>query len=233
MFAKIFGKTTKRVSETLRTGINYPKTALERKRVLEFPETDDSLIALVQNPSDRIAWEQFERIYRPVIFRIARAKGMQHSDALDVVQQVLISVATAIGRYRPTHENARFRNWLSRVTKNAILKFFRNAKRDVAVGGTVMLDYLSEVPCDVDDVEALISVEYRREVFRIAAAQVRAAVHEQTWLAFELTTLQNIPVANVAVTLNLSVGSVYAARSRIMRKLRHAVKECEEQEGKG
>ncbi len=47
----------------------------------EFPETSESLIVRVRDPSNQTAWDQFEQLYRPVIFRIARAKGLQHSDA--------------------------------------------------------------------------------------------------------------------------------------------------------
>ena len=65
----------------------------------EFPETSESLIVRVRDPSNRAAWDQFEQLYRPVIFRISRAKGLQHSDALDLVQQVLMSVSEAIGGY--------------------------------------------------------------------------------------------------------------------------------------
>ena len=83
----------------------------------EFPETVDSLIVQVRDPSNRAAWEQFEHLYRPVIFRIARAKGLQHADALDLVQQVLISVAAAIQRFEKQADGARFRNWLSRITR--------------------------------------------------------------------------------------------------------------------
>lgn len=64
----------------------------------EFPETSESLIARVRDPSNRVAWDQFEQLYRPVVFRTARAKGLQHSDALDLVQQVLMSVSSAIGK---------------------------------------------------------------------------------------------------------------------------------------
>ena len=55
----------------------------------EFPETAESLILQVVDSSNRAAWDQFEQLYRPVIFRIAVGKGLQEADALDLVQQVL------------------------------------------------------------------------------------------------------------------------------------------------
>lgn len=108
----------------------------------EFPETSESLIVQVRDLSNQAAWDQFEQLYRPVILRIARAKGLQHSDALDLVQQVLMSVSAAIGRYEKQSEGMRFRNWLSRVTRNAILKALSRGPRDPAAGGTDALNLL-------------------------------------------------------------------------------------------
>lgn len=189
----------------------------------DFPETVDSLIVRIRDPSNRAAWDQFEQLYRPVIFRIARAKGLQHADALDLVQQVLISVASAIDRYEKHHGGARFGSWLGRVTRNAILKALSRRPRDRAAGGTDILDVLSEVPSDDPDIDALIHLEHRRELFQRAAEQIRRDVQESTWLAFELTALQQMSIERAAQVLAISTGSVYAARSRVMRRIRNAV----------
>lgn len=193
----------------------------------EFPETNESLIVQVRDPSNRAAWDQFEQLYRPVIFRIARAKGLQHADALDLVQQVLISISSAIDRFNKQHEGVRFRNWLGRITRNAILKALTRQPRDRASGGSDVLDILSEIPAD-PETEALINLEYRRELFQRAAQQVRSQSQEVTWLAFEMTELQQISIERTSALLQISTGSVYAARSRIMRRIRNTIQQLEE-----
>lgn len=192
----------------------------------EFPETSESLIVQVRDPLNRAAWEQFEQLYRPVIFRIARAKGLQHADALDLVQQVLISVSSAIDRFEKQHEGVRFRNWLGRITRNAILKALSRRPRDRASGGSGLLDVLSEIPAD-PETEALINLEYRRELFQRAAQLVRGQSQEVTWLAFEMTELQQISIERTADLLQISTGSVYAARSRVMRRIRNTIQQLE------
>lgn len=196
----------------------------------EFPETVESLLLRVRDPTNRAAWDQFENLYRPVIFRIARAKGLQHADALDLVQQVLMSVASAIDRYERHEDGPKFRNWLSRITRNAILKALTRRPRDGAVGGSAILDVLGDVASPDAETDALIHLEYRRELFRRAAARVRSEIKEVTWLAFELTALQQVPVERAAERLGVSVGSVYAARSRVMRRLRDALERIETDE---
>jgi len=221
---EIFQKT---LSESMARWIRY-NNDIVRFFVSEFPETVDSLIIRVRDPSNRAAWLEFERLYRPVIFRIARAKGLQHADALDLVQQVLISVATAIDRYEKQSDGVRFRNWLSRITRNAILKALLRQPRERAVGGSAILDVLSNLPAADPETDALINFEYRRELFQRAAEKVRSEVIESTWLAFELTALQQVPIDRAAQVLAVSIGSVYAARSRVMRRIRNAALRLEE-----
>ena len=193
----------------------------------EFPDTSDSLIIQVRDSADRDAWERFEQLYRPVIFRIARAKGLQHADALDLVQQVLLSVSDAIPRYEKRDDGTPFRHWLNRITRNAIVKALSRGPRDRASGGTEILDVLHEVPSADGAIDALIDKEYRREIYTKAASVVRLEVADTTWLAFEMTVLQSRSIEKAASSLGISTGSVYAARSRVIRRLRDAVTELQ------
>ncbi|MEM7785510.1 MAG: sigma-70 family RNA polymerase sigma factor [Planctomycetota bacterium] len=191
----------------------------------EFPETSASLIARMKGPDDADAWKEFEKLYRPVIFRTARAKGLQYADSVDLVQQVLISIANAIGSYELHESGPPFRHWLSRIARNAILKALTRQPKDRGTGGTQFLEVLAELQStNEDETEFLIHQELQREIFAQAARKVRQAVSPETWLAFEFTAIQNQPIESVARRIHLSVGNVYAARSRVMKKLKEAVK---------
>ena len=101
----------------------------------QFPETRESLIVQVKDPSNRDAWGQFVDIYRPVIHRIAVARGLQDADAQDLTQQVLMAVASSIGRWERTGDATRFRHWLRRVARNAIINAVTRRPPDQAAGG--------------------------------------------------------------------------------------------------
>ena len=193
----------------------------------EFPDTSASLIAKLHDHGDAAAWDDFERIYRPVIFRIARAKGLQYADAFDLVQTVMISVASALPKYQSLTGGPPFRHWLSRITRNAILKALSRGPRIKATGGTEILDILSEVPTADAQTTALIRLEYRRELFHLAVEQIRNDVQAGTWLAFELTVIQNVAIEDAAKKLKTTPGNIYAARSRMMKRLRELVTEME------
>jgi RNA polymerase sigma-70 factor (ECF subfamily) len=195
----------------------------------EFPETRDSLLVQVQDPANRDAWELFARIYRPVIVRIARARGLQHADAQDLSQQVLMAVASAIGDWEKRDESTRFRHWLSRVTKNAILNALMRRPGDQAVGGSTVEDLLRQAVDRDGATTALIETELRRELYLRAAEVVKVEFRPDSWQAFELSVAGDLTTEEVAAQLGKSVGAIYTARSRIMFRLREVISELGEQ----
>jgi RNA polymerase sigma-70 factor, ECF subfamily len=198
--------------------------------VTDFPETRDSLLVQLAAAENREAWDQFAAIYRPVIYRLARQRGMQDADAQDLAQQVLVSVASAIGRFEKSGETGGLRHWLRRIARNAIINALSRKPRDRGAGGTSVQEMLADQPEVDDESAAEIELEYRRELYLQAAAVVRGDVEPDTWRAFELTVIENRPIEAVAIELEKPVGVIYAARSRIMRRLRDAVKELEKAE---
>ena len=195
----------------------------------EFPETRDSLLVQVQDPANRDAWELFAQIYPPVIVRIALARGLQHADAQDLSQQVLMAVASAIGNWEKRGESTRFRHWLSRVTKNAILNALMRRPMDLAVGGSSVEEFLREAVDRDGATTALIETELRRELYLHAAEMVKVEFRPDTWQAFELSVAGDLTTEEVAAKLGKSVGAIYTARSRIMFRLREVISELGEQ----
>jgi RNA polymerase sigma-70 factor (ECF subfamily) len=57
--------------------------------VSQPPETRETLIRRLPNTTDVEAWDAFVEIYEPLLFRLARGRGMQAADAEDFVQEVL------------------------------------------------------------------------------------------------------------------------------------------------
>lgn len=187
----------------------------------EFPETRSTLLVSVKSPENRRAWDEFVDIYRPVVYRMARRRGLQDADAQDVVQEILIRVAGAIERYE-SQPDVPFRHWLRRVSSHAILTALQRKPRDRGAGGSAAHEILSKQPDAAAHVavEAELAHEALRELYLRAAAIVRTEVSPDTWQAFELTTVHGASCESAAATLGKSIGTVYAARSRIIKRLR-------------
>lgn len=180
-----------------------------------FPTTRFSLLMQIKDTTNQAAWEEFVATYSPAIHRFARQKGLQDADARDLAQNVMSAVADRIGDFEVDNDRARFRTWLARIALNQTITMFRRRKCDVARGGSTAVAVLNRQQVDSTDLE----LNYRREVFRLLARQVRAEFEESTWQAFWMTAVDGISIEEAARSLGRSVGAIYTARSRIVRRL--------------
>ena len=172
---------------------------------------------------DEDAWREFLALYRPVVYRIARRRGLQHADAEDLAQRVFAAVGRAIGGFEPDLSRGRFRSWLARIAQNATINMLTRRPFDAATGGTSVFEILDKQLGKDQCPHAIMELEFRRSLFRWAAERVRGDFHETTWSAFWLTMVEGQDIQAVASTLGISTGSVYVARSRIIRKLKNEI----------
>jgi RNA polymerase sigma-70 factor (ECF subfamily) len=190
------------------------------------------LIARLERTDDGEAWQEFLAIYRPVVYRIARRRGLQHADAEDLSQQVFTIVRRAIGSWEPDPVRGRFRSWLAKIAQNATINALTRRPRDAATGGTSVFELLDQqlgrAECQAD----VVALEFRRSLFRWAATRIRDEFREPTWKAFWLTMVEGHEIQATASELGMSIGSVYAARSRIVRRLKQEI-EVHEHEFEG
>ena len=193
------------------------------------PETRASLILRLPSQADANAWQEFVSIYEPFVYRFARRGGLQDADARELVQDVMLSVAKAVGRWKTDRQRARFRTWLFRIARNQLLDVLDRQRRHVsASGGSGLIELLDSLAVSRDIVHQQVSIDHRRELFCWAAQRVRQNVKETTWKAFWLTAVQNQNVDDVASQLNINPGAVYIARSRVLARLREEVQKWED-----
>ncbi len=186
------------------------------------PETRPSLLIRLRNPRDDQAWTEFAALYEPVIYRMSKARGLQDADAREVVQEVLLSVTSAIEHFDVDAPGS-FRGWLTRITRNATVDHFR--RRDAKIRG------ISNRHADLDQMPAAneLGDEFdrsrRQQLFLWAASVVRRRTGEANWIAFWNTSVEGKPVQEVATELGINEGAVYVARCRILKRIRDLVRE--------
>ncbi len=192
------------------------------------PLTRVSLLLRVADSGDAEAWEQFVELYRPVIWNLARTRGLQPADADDLVQTVLWSVAGAVERFDPNDRRATFRTWLKTIARRAIVNALTRRPADVGAGGTDANLCLQNLPDD-DPATRRVEQQYRREIFQSAARRIQPEFTESTWIAFWQTVVEGQSIDAVAEANRRSRGSIYTARTRVLNRLKAVVRELEEE----
>ena len=191
------------------------------------PPTTVSLLLRIRDEGNQTAWTEFVELYTPLIRGYARHHGLDHNDAADLVQDVLVRVFRSIRSFEYRAGVARFSGWLLTVTRNQIRQSARDAPRDPVSGRTSILAILHEQAADDAD-EALWTQTHRVRLFEWAANRVRDSFEPATWEIFERTAIGHQSPSSVAERLGLSVGAVYAARARVMARIRETIARLEE-----
>ena len=190
------------------------------------PETRASLLLRIRDSEDVEAWTEFQEIYRPLVYRLGRSRGLQDADAHELAQDVMIAVAGAIERWEPDRQRSTFRTWLYRIARNALInQLAKQGRREQATGDTNVQQLLLQVTARDDGQSLEIQRQLRRQTFLWAAAQVRRSCKPATWDAFWRTCVEGHPVSKVAEQLKMTSGAVYVSRSRVMSKLRELVEQ--------
>jgi len=194
----------------------------------EIPPTRASLLLRLRDPRDQAAWREFVGLYAPLVYGYARKQGLQDADAADLSQEVLGSVAGAIGRLDYDPAKGAFRNWLFTVVRRKLSTWRRGRRNDPA--GRPELSNpsaLGQCPAPAEE-EAGWEAEWERQLFSWACQQVRGEVTERTWEAFWRTAIDAQSGGEVAAALEMSVAAVYRARCRVVARLKELVQSVKE-----
>jgi len=191
-------------------------------------KTRSSLLVRIRDARDDEAWCEFVDVYAPLVYRFARLRGLQNADAADVTQDVLQTVARTINGFQYDPERGSFRGWLLSVARSRLCDLIAGQQRQAqGSGDTRTLGVLEQQPSG-DDEENFLEREFRKCVFEWAAERVRNEFEDSTWQAFWQTNVEGRAIKQVAESLGMTVGAVYAARSRVLARLKAQVEQLEE-----
>ncbi len=176
------------------------------------------LIRLRQEPVDEGAWHEFVQRYGRLIFAWCQSWGLQPADADDVSQNVLLKLAHHLRSfvYDP---GRRFRGFLRTTAHNACKDYLESKRRAVAASA------------DTGIFAVLESVQARDlERLGVAQARIRQRIEPHTWEAFRMTALEGKYGAAAAAVLDMQVGTVFKAKSKVQQMLREEIERLEREE---
>jgi RNA polymerase sigma-70 factor (ECF subfamily) len=197
--------------------------------MIEPSGTRASLLVRIRDPHDTEAWRQFVALYAPLIHGLARRRGLQDADAADLAQEVLRTVLAAAPGLGYDPARGSFRGWLYTVTCNRVHDFQTSRQqRERGSGDSATQRFLAEVPAG-DDEAGRWEHDYQRHLFSLAADAVRDSFAPATWQAFWLVAVEGRSGDEAAKLLNLSVGAVYVAKSRVLARLKKQIQALDQE----
>jgi RNA polymerase sigma factor (sigma-70 family) len=190
--------------------------------------TRPSLLRRVQAWDNHSSWEEFHRLYRKLIYSLARRSGLSHPDAEDVAQEVFTRVAETIDTFESDPNRGSFRGWLMNLTRWRIAnKFARRPKDEKMAGrpefhGDPDSPTIERIP-DEAQAEEIWDKEWQQHVIDAAYERVARTASSRHFQVFDLYVRQQWPVKDVARELGISSATVYVIGHRLTKQLKAEV----------
>ena len=186
-----------------------------------FSETSISLLDRARS-SDQQAWERLVKLYSPLVYAWCRSHGIQEADALNVGQEVFLSVAQKLNAFQRSNHRGSFRCWLYTITKHKIADYYRiRQTTPIGVGGETSDKNWENMAFNEAGGTDQSSLSVENEIlYERALELLRTDFEEKTWQAFWRTSVDGIDVNEVADELQMTTNAIYLAKSHVKKRIR-------------
>jgi len=191
--------------------------------------TRPSLLLRVRDRDDQDSWEEFVEIYRPLILRFALSRGVDKDDAPDITQDVLRNLARAMHRFDYDPSKGTFRSWLFTIIRREIIRASKKIQRQGGHAGEVDPSHIAD---QLPSKQATIDWEtdYQKRLTQWAMGKIKGEFGEKSWQAFSAIAIEGNSPKDTAERLQMTVGSLYVAKSRILKRLIEKIRSVDEEE---
>ncbi|MBI4327029.1 MAG: sigma-70 family RNA polymerase sigma factor [Chloroflexi bacterium] len=196
--------------------------------------TRASLLEKLTNLDDQASWQRFFDTYARLIHGVALKAGLSETEAQDVVQETVISVAKHLPGFRYDPKICSFKTWMLRLTRWRIIDQLRkrlptgqglDISGDDETTATTALDQLTGGKAPA--LEAVWNEEWERTTLAAAIERIKQRVSPEQFQMFDLYVLRKMPVTEVAHLLGTNVARVYLAKHRLSKLLRAMISDFE------
>ena len=180
--------------------------------------TTDSGLLRRMAAEDEQAWIDFDNKYRRMIYGIGQKRGIDPDDYDDLVQEVMLVCCQRIGSFFYDRNKGHFRSWLFAVTRNAAWRMIRRKQ-------TPDPELIPEYDNGID---REFMAQYEQFLTESVMKLLKERVSTQTYSAFEMMTIQQLPIKDVSRITRKSAPVLYLIRHRCLRILRQCIQEIPE-----
>ena len=175
--------------------------------------TRTSLISRIKDLEDGPSWEEFDRLYRPLLVRYAAARGLDANEAEEIAQQCMAAIAAGVSDFQ---RRVSFRGWLRAMIDHKVADQMRKRGREHNAGTRVF----EREDSTIESPALRWEREWNKTHLLYWLSQIRHEVSPVTYEAFELYVLEELPVPEICRRLGMSANQVYVAKHRVMKRLK-------------
>lgn len=196
----------------------------------ELIPTRTTLIQRLKDWQDQSSWKDFFDTYWKLIYGIARKGGLTETEAQDVVQETMISVARQMPTFKYDRAIGSFKAWLLNTTRWRIVDQLRKREPVVVEADTAgaprspMDELVDPTSRSLDE---LWDTEWEKNLLDAAVTKVKRRLDPQKYQIFDFYVNKEWPPERVAKAFNISVDQVYLAKHRVTELIRDEVKRLE------
>lgn len=179
---------------------------------------------------DNPSWEEFYRIYRPLVWLRGSDYGLSEQEQADLLSDVMKAFFDAQKTFQYRPEKGRFRDYFREIIRNQIFLILR--RRGKAAGQVELTE--APEPMDENDEQSRRrheDDEWQALLFRRALEEVQATMPPRQVQAFMLCKMQDQKPTEVSKLQGVSLATVYNDCNAVFERLRLLVRELEECEG--
>jgi len=197
----------------------------------EMIRTRATLIHRLKDWQDQAGWQEFFDTYWKLIYGVAVKSGLTGTEALDVVQETMISVAKHMPSFNYDRTRGSFKAWLMTMTRWRITDQFR--KRDPVLHSKSRHEHCSDstTAATLDNIpdrtslelEALWDAEWEKTLLEAAMVKVKRGFDPQHYQIFDLYVNKGWTPDRIAKTFGIAVGQVYLTKHRVTEVIKKEV----------
>jgi len=191
--------------------------------------TRHSLLARMKDWDDQKSWQDFFNTYWRLIYAVAIQSGLTHTEAEEVVQETVISVAKKISDFKNDPAFGSFKSWLMLITRRRIADQFRKRPRSVdSLSGRsdeTRTDLVERIPDPASlNLDAVWEEQWEKNLVDVAMDNVKRQASPRQYLIFYQQVVNQWSARKVAQKYDLNLAQVYMAKYRVSGLIKREVK---------
>lgn len=184
--------------------------------------TRSSVLRAVANTENEAAWQRFFDLYAGFVFSIARSKGLNDTDADDIVQMVFSDLARNLPSFKYDREKGRFRSYLAALVKWRVIDRLKAVRRDADLKADFMEEAKFAATTEDEDFEER---EWQSAAMEETLRRIKPEVRPEHYAAFVASAVEGQDTDVVTKLYGISRDSLYQIRKRLTVKLREKLAE--------